>query len=118
MVYKRSVRRCPNCGFEPKSVPKTHDVEEGELVQVIKGEKKKFSNDEKQAIYSAWLGWVKEKGFKDGAAYHRYKEQVGCYPSNQLEKKAGPMVESVRNWITSSNIRWAKSQPNILKKAA
>jgi superfamily II DNA or RNA helicase len=115
-VYKPSLRKCPVCSFEPKPVPKTQETEDGELVQLSR-KATKFSQEDKQAIYSAFLGWAKEKGHKEGSAYHRFKKMIGHYPSNQLDKKPGPMVESVKNWITHENIKWSKSQ-NILKKAA
>jgi superfamily II DNA or RNA helicase len=116
-VFKKSLRKCPVCQFEPKPMPKAQEVEDGQLVQLSK-KATKFSPADKQAIYSAWLGWVKEKGFKEGAAYHRYKEMIGCYPNNQLDKVPGPMVESVRDWITHENIKYAKSHASIFWKAA
>jgi hypothetical protein len=116
-VFKKSLRKCPVCQFEPKPMPKAQEVEDGQLVQLSK-KATKFSPADKQAIYSAWLGWVKEKGFKEGAAYHRYKEMIGCYPNNQLDKVPGPMVESVRDWITHENIKYAKSHASIFRKAA
>lgn len=116
-VYKKSLRKCPVCSFEPVNVPKTQETEDGELVQLSR-KATKYSMEDKQAIYSALLGWVKEKGMKEGAAYHKFKNMMGHYPSNQLDKKTGPMVESVKNWITHENIKWAKSQQSVFKKVA
>jgi superfamily II DNA or RNA helicase len=116
-VYKKSLRKCPVCSFEPVNVPKTQETEDGELVQLSR-KATKFSQEDKQAIYSALLGWVKDKGMKEGAAYHKFKDMVGHYPSNKIDKTAGPMLPIVQNWITHENIKWAKSQTNILKKAA
>jgi hypothetical protein len=107
-VYKRTVKTCPVCGFEPKSVPKTQETEVGDLVQLSK-KTTKFSMEDKQAIYSALLSWVKSKGMKEGAAYHKFKSMVGHYPSNKMTKKDGPMVESVRTWLIHDKIKWAKS---------
>jgi superfamily II DNA or RNA helicase len=115
-VYKPSLRKCPVCSFEPKPVPKAQETEDGELVQLSR-KATKYSQEDKQAIYSALLGWVKDKGMKEGAAYHKFKAMVGHYPSNKIDKTVGPMIDTVRNWITHENIKWAKSQ-NILKKAA
>jgi hypothetical protein len=116
-VYKASLKKCPVCAFEPKPVPKAHDVEDGSLVQLSK-KKTNFTMEDKQAIYSAFLGWARSKGMKDGAAYHKFKNFIGHYPSNQLDKKPGPMIESVQNWLTHENIKWAKSQSNFMKRAA
>jgi hypothetical protein len=35
-----------------------------------------------------------------------------------LDKKVGPMVESVSKWLTHENIKWANSKPNFMKRAA
>jgi superfamily II DNA or RNA helicase len=116
-VYKASLRKCPVCAFEPKPVPIAQEVEVGDLVQLSK-KKTNFTMDDKQAIYSALLGWARSKGMKDGAAYHKFKSFIGHYPSNQLDKKVGPMVESVSKWLTHENIKWANSKPNFMKRAA
>jgi superfamily II DNA or RNA helicase len=116
-VFKPSLRKCPVCQFEPKPVPKSQEIEDGNLVQLSK-KATKFSMADKQAIYSALLGYVRDRGMKDGAAYHKFKKLIGHYPSNQLDKKVGPMVESVSKFITHENIKWAKSQPQIFGKAA
>jgi superfamily II DNA or RNA helicase len=116
-VYKPSLRKCPVCSFEPKPVAKPQEVEDEELVQLSR-KARNYSLEDKQAIYSALLSWTRSKGMKDGAAYHKYKNMVGCYPSNQLDKVTGPMIESVKGWIAHENIKWAKSQSNFLKKAA
>lgn len=116
-VYRPSLRKCPVCSFEPKPMPKTQEIEDGNLVQLSR-KATKFSMEDKQAIYSALLGWVREKGMKDGAAYHKFKSLIGHYPSNQLDKKPGPMVESVRTWLIHENIKWAKSQSKFFGRAA
>lgn len=116
-VYKASLRKCPVCSFEPVAVPKSQETEDGELVQLSK-KATQFSMEDKQAIYSALLGWARSKGMKDGAAYHKFKSMVGHYPANTLDKTIGPMLPIVQNWITHENIKWAKSQPNMMKRAA
>ena len=116
-VYRPSLRKCPVCSFEPKPMPKEQEIEDGNLVQLSR-KATKFSMQDKQAIYSALLGWVRGKGMKDGAAYHKFKSLIGHYPSNQLDKKPGPMVESVRTWLIHENIKWAKSQSKFFGKAA
>ena len=116
-VYARSLRKCPVCSFEPKPAPIEQEVEDGELVQLSR-KATKFSQEDKQAIYSAFLTWVRGKGMKDGAAYHKFKDMVGHFPSNKLDKTEGPMIDTVKNWLTHENIKWAKSQSNLFKRAA
>ena len=61
----------------------------------------------KQAIYSALIGWVKSKGKNIGWAFHLYFDMMGANVPSKLEKKEGPMVESVQNWLTHRNIAYA-----------
>lgn len=115
-VYAKSLRKCPNCSFEPKPVPHSQEVEAGELVQLSK-KATKYTMEDKQAIYSALLGHVREKGMKDGAAYYKFKDMVGHFPSNKLDKTIGPILPIVQNWITHENIKWAKSRENVFNRS-
>lgn len=97
---------CPACGFAPE---RKSDVEmaEGELKPMARKERDSLSLEAKQAIYSALLGWVKSKGRNPGWAYHLYFDMMGANVPSKLEKKDGPMVESVSNWLTHRNIAYA-----------
>lgn len=108
-VRPSGVKKCPHCGFEATPTPEEIAHEEGELKKVEKKKRDALSMDDKQGIYSALIGFARSKGMKDGWAYHKYNEMLGCYPASVLEKRAGEMVEAVDNWLTHERIKKAKS---------
>lgn len=99
------VHACPSCGFAPE---RKSDVEvaEGELKPMSRKDRDALPMEAKQAIYSAMIGWALGKGMKPGRAYYLYEEMMGAFPSNSLDKKAGPMVESVARWLKHRNIAY------------
>lgn len=103
------VHECPSCGFAPQ---RRSDVvvEDGELKPLSRKDRLSLSMADKQAIYSALIGWVEAKGRSPGWAYHLYAEMMGANVSNMLAKDSGPMVESVAKWLQHRNIRYAKSK--------
>lgn len=94
---------CPSCGFKPER-KEAVDVGDGELKPMTRKDRDALPMSAKQAIYSALIGWVRTKKPSDGWAYYLYEEMMGAFPSNQLKREAGPMVESVQNWLTHRNI--------------
>jgi len=116
-VRPHGMKACPVCKFEPAPTPKDVEAEDGELTKLEKKKAKSFSMDQKQAIYSALLGWCEQKGFKYGAAWHKFKEIVGVHPANGLEKVVGPMVPEVDSWLVHERIKWANSKNKKQHKA-
>lgn len=98
---------CPGCGFKPERIEAV-EVEDGELTQMSRKGRKELSMSDKQAIYSAFIGFAESKGKSPNWAYHLYFDMVGQNISNKFEKVSGPMVESVKNWLTHRNIAHAK----------
>lgn len=103
------VHACPSCGFAPKRMSDI-ETEAGELKPMTRKDRESLTLEEKQAIYSALIGWVEEKGRNPGWAYHLYFEMLGVNVSGQLEKRCGPMIECVQKWLTHRNIKYAKSK--------
>ena len=103
------VHECPVCHFKPE---RQTDIEheEGELTQMQRKGKLELSMAEKQAIYSALIGYAESKGKNPNWAYHLYFEMLGQNISNKFEKVAGPMIESVDGWITHRNIKHSFSK--------
>ena len=97
---------CHACGFKPE---RKSDVEvgDGELKPMARKDRDAMPMEAKQAIYSALIGWVKSKGKNPGWAFHLYFDMMGANVPSKLEKKEGPMVESVQNWLTHRNIAYA-----------
>ena len=108
-VRPANVKVCPVCGFEPKMTEQEIIQEIGELKKVEKKKGSAMSLVEKQDIYSALLGFAREKGLKDGFAYYKFEEIVGCFPANTLAKTVGPMVQRVKDYLTHSSIKRAKA---------
>lgn len=97
---------CPSCGFKPERKEEV-EVGDGELKPMSRKDRDAMPISAKQAIYSALIGFVQEKGRNPGWAYHLYFEMMGANVPNTLKKEAGPMVESVSNWLKHRNIAYA-----------
>jgi len=99
---------CAHCGFVRT---KRNDVVAvpGEMTEIGPGARKaeKFTAEFKVDFYAQLLGYAIERGHNPGSAYYKYKEKFGVGPSmsKPQPKHTG---ETVRNWITSQNIRRAK----------
>jgi superfamily II DNA or RNA helicase len=89
--------KCPKCGTIPDVKRYGEDVEyiDGILGEIVykggigqKTAKPKAAPPtmaQKQELYSALLHWSQEKGYKKGAAEHRYRDRFGVWP-NGLDK--------------------------------
>lgn len=99
------VHKCPSCGFSPEKV---EDVEviDGDLEQ-IKGGKKQFDKNTKQAWWSGLLWYVDAYGKKQGWAAHKYREKFGVWPRGLMDIASTPLPE-VRNYVRAGQIRYAK----------
>jgi len=95
---------CPVCGHKPEVMPK---------VEAVKGEMKKLdrvSMDDKRRWHSMLLGYVRGKGWKDGAADHIYREKFGVWPAKKVGVMAIAPDEEVKKYIQHRNIKQAKSR--------
>lgn len=104
---------CPKCGFKPIS---GEDVETDESIKLekIKGDKKTYTMEEKQAFYSGLLGYQKKrklegKSCSDGYLAHTYKAKFSVWPKGLRNIAKEPSVE-VLNFIKSKQIAFAKSK--------
>lgn len=100
---------CINCGHVRL---KRNDVQAvaGEMVEIDANKRKteKYSAEYKEEFYAQLLGFADDRGYKSGWAYHAYKDKFSTGPSMAKPEPAMPGI-AVRNWITSQNIRKAKS---------
>lgn len=102
--------RC-KCGYE---IPISERFENGQGLLKKDDKKRKVTMDEKQQFYSQLLGYREEKK-KKGKVYsmnwaaHKYREKFGVWPRGMNEVATQPNQET-RNFITHSNIRYAKSK--------
>jgi DNA repair protein RadD len=101
---------CSNCGYIRQ---RKNDVQVncGELVE-ISGAKKKdeaHTSAYKESFYQQLLRYAKNKGYKDGWAYHKYYSKFKIYPP-WAKKEADFVSKEVQNFIISQNIRIAKGR--------
>ena len=100
---------CLNCGHVRVKRNEVVAVA-GEMVEIgaTKRKEDKYSAEFKRDFYAQLLGYAEEKGHKPGSAYYRYIDKFGVAPSMAKPEPefAGNVV---RSWITSQNIRKAKS---------
>lgn len=100
---------CLNCGHVRT---KRNDVVAvaGEMVEVgmTKRKEEKYSAEVKTEWYAQLLGYAKDKGYKPGWAFHKYKDKFGVQPSMATPAPAAP-TPALQNWIVSQNIRRAKA---------
>lgn len=101
---------CLNCGFvrvkrnEVIAIP-------GEMVEIGASKRKadKFSPELKADFYAQLLGYADDRGYKPGWAFYQYKDRFGVQPSMAKPEPAAP-GPALHSWITSQNIRKAKSR--------
>jgi DNA repair protein RadD len=119
--------KCPHCGTIPVKERYGQDVEEIDAVLgeiVYKGgtgkekskKAKQFTMEEKQSWYSQFLQHTKNKGFKEGAAAHLYRDKFGVWP-NQLSKTPKAITSTVQDWLMYQNIKRAKAKAHVPTQA-
>lgn len=102
--------KCPDCGSEVQSFGKKVETVDAELKEI---NKKKATMADKRRFYGMMLHYVRSKGWKDGAAAHRFRENFGVWPNKM--KHVGPIEpdQEFMNYIKYCNIRYAKQQEKI-----
>lgn len=108
----RGTNVCPNCGN--KFVKDSNVIAlEGELKKLkctkqsaMQKRNKTTSKADKQAFYSAALGYARKKGYVEGWAAHAYHDRFSVYP-NAMNKKTGSNTPEFQNFITARNIKFA-----------
>lgn len=107
-VRDAGVHECPKCGFAPQ---RQSDVEvaDGELVRLDRKTRKPLKRDTGQHIYSQLLGYARNKGWRDGWAFHAYKDFAGAGPQGLLKVASTPSTEML-GWIKSRQIAASKAR--------
>jgi superfamily II DNA or RNA helicase len=99
---------CANCGHVRQRKNQVAE-EAGELSEITTGaSKEKYTGPQKEQWYRELLGYAREKGWKDGWAWHKYQEKFKIKPV-WAKVSAAPSAE-IRNWVISQNIRKAHSR--------
>jgi superfamily II DNA or RNA helicase len=97
---------CDECGFERKK-PNHILVVPGEMQELQAANRKLIINNQK--FYSQIIYYAKSKGYKDGWAFHKYKEKFGVEPRG-LHTNPEPPEPATMNWIKSRLIAYAKGK--------
>jgi DNA repair protein RadD len=100
------VRICPVCQFEPT---KKSDIEteDGELIEVKAGKKKKPTHDEKQAFWSMANYVDRERGKNGKLAKALYRGKFGVWPKDLSPRPITPSPEFL-SYERSRRIAFAK----------
>jgi len=69
--------------------------------------REKMSKTGKQAWYSTLLLYAKQKNYKHGWAYWKYKESMDCSPAGLRQVVAKEPLKEALKWIQSENIRYS-----------
>lgn len=104
-----TARICPACGHERKPVSSVESAE-GELVEITGAKPKAVSMAVKEQRFAGLLWIARERGYKPGWAFHKYREWHGVAPANGMTPTPVPPSVEVGNYVLASQIRWSKSQ--------
>jgi DNA repair protein RadD len=99
---------CPDCGTPVKSFGKKIVTVEAELEEL--GKKEKHTMAEKRHWYAMFKYHARQKGYKDGWCYHKYKEKFKVEPKGMKDLAPLPPTDEFNNYIRHLNIRFAKSK--------
>lgn len=95
---------CPACGYEyPKRLQVSHSA--GVLSELTGA----TPGTERQALYSQLLHIARERGYKDGWAFHQFKQRTGGPPSGLTTMEMPPTAALLR-WVRSRAIAYAKAK--------
>ena len=102
---------CGNCGEALHATGIEH--EDGELAlygsPAKKATRREYTMQEKQDWLSGLLWLAQERGQKEGAAMHRYREKFGVFPV-KLDRKPRPPSFEVEQFDRHSRMKYAKAR--------
>ena len=95
---------CACCGFVRE---RRNDVvvNPGTLIEL--GNAARETADFQRSFYHQLLSIGHHKGYKEGWAYHKFKEKFGSYPKFEVSHEKP--TKSVLNWVKSRQIAYAKA---------
>jgi len=97
---------CSNCGHV-RERKNDVSVKAGELVEIVSPVKnEKYDSAYKESFYQQLLKYAKDKGYKEGWAFWKYKEKFKLEPKWK-KNEADFVSKDVQNFITSLNIKQA-----------
>jgi DNA repair protein RadD len=107
-AIRTSGQPCSACGWRPQPKPRHVDVIDGDLAHVSRDRRVTVQAPDKRSFYAQLLGYVREKGYRDGWAAHKFKSKFGHWPAGTKPAAQTPTAET-RSWIRSRQIAYAKA---------
>lgn len=117
---EKKANTCPKCNaiFAPKADVCAHCgytrvrmngvvVLPGEMHELAKRER--AAKEDRQLFYSELIWIARERGYKPGWSFFKYKEKFGMEPRGMSDNPIAPSL-TTRSWVRSQQIRWAKSR--------
>lgn len=95
---------CACCGFV-RELKNDVIVNPGTLIEL--GNAARETADFQRSFYHQLLSIGHHKGYKEGWAYHKFKEKFGSYPKFEVSHEKP--TKSVLNWVKSRQIAYAKA---------
>jgi DNA repair protein RadD len=108
-AIRTSGQPCPACGWRPQPKPQHVDVIDGDLAHVQRNGKIKVTTQDKRSFYAQLLGYVREKGYREGWAAHKFKSKFGHWPAGSKPAPEAPTA-ATRAWVCSRQIAYAKAR--------
>jgi len=109
------IRVCPACGFE--TMPRANVFyADGELHEVSgRGGNKVYSEvmtpfEERELFYRELLGICEERKYKQGWAYHQYKDKYHEFPDKTFIRIPAMPSKKTTNWVKNQWIRKRKAE--------
>lgn len=105
---------CPECGSPIKTHGKVIKCIDADLKEVNEP-KEKYDMVTKRLWWGMFKGYALQKGYKEGWAYHKYKEKIGVAPASTFQNSTEPIKpnQEFMNYIKYLNIKWAKSKQRV-----
>jgi DNA repair protein RadD len=103
-------KACPACGEPVRALTMVREIE-GDLIELgsRKSGKIEVPQWERRRFFAELLGMAEERGYAPGWASHKFKERFGHWPNGYDRVAMSPSV-SVRNWVRSRQIAFAKAR--------
>ena len=101
---------CRACGWKPETKPRHIQIFEGELGHVQRDRSVRDLPRDQLGFYRQLLHIAADRGWKAGAAAHRFKEKFGKFPPwewNRYEPE--PPAAATVAWVRSRSIAYAKA---------
>ncbi len=107
-LIQAGVGVCPHCGMVPVR-PNKIEHEAGTLEKVER--KEKFTNEQKQELWSSCLGLAEKRKRSEGWASHLYRSMAGVWPRGLKDIPCEP-IDKVVKMAQHNAIAWAHSKRN------